>query len=89
MESVDTPDLKSVGRMPVGVQVPLLLLPLYDTMYHKGSNNYLIGHPMHESTLDLFSDDREMDIDKMFTHAIEEEAAKLEITVDYYLYEFM
>jgi hypothetical protein len=57
-------------------------------MYHKGSNNYLIGHPMHESTLDLFCDD-EMDIDKMFTHAIEEEAAKLEITVDYYLYEFM
>ena len=43
---------------------------------------------MHESTLDLFCDD-EMDIDKMFTHAIEEEAAKLEITVDYYLYEFM
>ena len=27
MESVDTPDLKSVGRMPVGVQVPLSLFP--------------------------------------------------------------
>jgi len=28
VESVDTPDLKSVGRMPVGVQVSPLL-PLY------------------------------------------------------------
>ena len=27
MESVDTPDLKSVGRMPVGVQVSPLLFP--------------------------------------------------------------
>jgi hypothetical protein len=39
---------------------------------------------MHDSTLDLFCDH----IDDAFTAAIEEEAAKLEVTVDYYLYEF-
>jgi hypothetical protein len=78
-----------LGVCPWGFKSPSSYYLFHDTMYHKRSNNYLVGHPMHESTLDLSSDDREMDIDKMFTHAIEEEAAKLEITVDYYLYEFM
>jgi hypothetical protein len=46
---------------------------------------------MHQSTLDLFcnhSDDN-LDIDHAFMCALEEEASKLEITVDYYMEEFM
>ena len=47
---------------------------------------------MHDSTLDLFCNHpsvREvMSIDEAFTAAIEEEAAKFEVTVDYYLEEF-
>lgn len=44
---------------------------------------------MHDSTLDLFCDHEEFGIDELFVMAIEEEAAKLEITVDYYIAEFM
>jgi hypothetical protein len=47
---------------------------------------------MHDSTLDLFCEhssvEEMMSIDEAFTAAIEEEAAKLEVTVDYYLEEF-
>jgi len=48
--------------------------------------------PMNDSTLDLFCEHQSvrevMSIDEAFTAAIEEEAAKLEVTVDYYLEEF-
>lgn len=46
---------------------------------------------MHESTLDLFCnhDNEDLGIDDLFTIAIEEEAAKLQITVDYYIQEFL
>jgi hypothetical protein len=47
---------------------------------------------MHDSTLDLFCEHQSvrevMSIDEAFTAAIEEEAAKFEVTVDYYLEEF-
>lgn len=32
---------------------------------------------------------KELSIDEMFVMALEEEAAKLEITVDYYIWEFL
>lgn len=45
---------------------------------------------MHDSTLDLFSDHPDaLDIDNAFMLAIEEKAAELEVTVDYYMAEFM
>jgi hypothetical protein len=45
---------------------------------------------MHDSTLDMFSDHHDaFDIDDAFMLAMEEEASKLEITVDYYMAEFM
>jgi hypothetical protein len=46
---------------------------------------------MHESTLDLFCshDNDNLDIDDAFMCAFEEEASKLEITVDYYIAEFL
>jgi hypothetical protein len=46
---------------------------------------------MHESTLDLFCThaDDNLDIDDAFMCAFEEEASKLEITVDYYMAEFL
>jgi hypothetical protein len=46
---------------------------------------------MHESTLDLFCthDNDNLDIDDAFMLAMEEEASKLEITVDYYMEEFL
>jgi hypothetical protein len=46
---------------------------------------------MHESTLDMFCshDNDDLDIDNAFMFAMEEEASKLEITVDYYMAEFM
>lgn len=46
---------------------------------------------MHESTLDLFCyhGDDNLDIDDAFMCAFEEEASKLEITVDYYMAEFL
>ena len=46
---------------------------------------------MHDSTLDLFCNhaDDDYDIDEAFYAAFEEEAAKLEVTVDYYMEEFL
>ena len=45
---------------------------------------------MHKSTLDLFCnhEDERNEIDAAFDEALEERAAALEITVDYYLAEF-
>ena len=47
--------------------------------------------PMHDSTLDLFCNhaDDDYNIDEAFYAAFEEEAAKLEVTVDYYMEEFL
>ena len=88
MESVDTTDLKSVGGNSVGVQVPPSLLPLSEYIHTLGGP--LIKQHMHESTLNLFCDHcDDLDIDNAFMLAMEEEAAKLEITVDYYMEEFM
>jgi len=45
---------------------------------------------MHKSTLDLFCDhEDENNIDHYFMLALEEEAASREITVDYYIEEFL
>lgn len=46
---------------------------------------------MNESTLDLFCDheNQRNEIDEAFDMALEEEASKLEITVDYYIEEFL
>jgi len=44
---------------------------------------------MHKSTLDLFCNRDDDPIDEAFAASIEEEAAKYEITVDYYMMEFM
>jgi hypothetical protein len=45
---------------------------------------------MHESTLDLFCNHPDsLDIDYAFMLALEEEATKYEITVDYYIAEFL
>lgn len=89
VESVDTTDLKSVGGNSVGVQVPPSLLPLYEYNHTLGGPTYL-HNIMHESSLNLFCDHcDDLDIDNAFMLAMEEEAAKLEITVDYYMEEFM
>ena len=47
---------------------------------------------MHESTLDLFCGDANSDDAKLaeeFASEIEQKAAHLEVTVDYYMQEFM
>lgn len=45
---------------------------------------------MHDSTLDLFCNHNDtLDIDYAFMCGIEELAAELEVTVDYYMAEFM
>jgi Fe2+ or Zn2+ uptake regulation protein len=46
---------------------------------------------MHESTLDLFCDheDQKNEIDNAFDMALEELAAKHEVTVDYFMMEFL
>jgi hypothetical protein len=46
---------------------------------------------MNKSTLDLFCDheDERNEIDDAFDMALEEEASKLEVTVDYYIEEFL
>jgi len=46
---------------------------------------------MHNSTLDLFcnNEDDQFDIDSAFVSALEECASKLEVTVDYYIEEFL
>jgi 5-methylcytosine-specific restriction endonuclease McrBC GTP-binding regulatory subunit McrB len=47
---------------------------------------------MHNTTLDLFCNDDNNDndnIDAAFDRALEEQAAKYEVTVDYYMEEFL
>ena len=44
---------------------------------------------MHESTLDLFSDHEDEVIADEYAMEIERKAAELEITVDYYMMEFV
>ena len=44
---------------------------------------------MNESTLDLFCNDNNDDIREVFDSALEESAAKYEVTVDYYIEEFL
>ena len=46
---------------------------------------------MHKSTLDLFcnDDNQEESINDIFDDALEEQAAKYEVTVDYYIAEFL
>jgi len=50
---------------------------------------------MHSTTLDLFCnddnnrDDDQFNIDAAFDAALEESAARLEVTVDYYIEEFL
>jgi hypothetical protein len=44
---------------------------------------------MHESTLDLFCNDNSDEIADEYATEIERKAAELEVTVDYYMAEFM
>ena len=46
---------------------------------------------MHNSTLDLFcnDDNQEETINDIFDDALEEQASKYEVTVDYYIAEFL
>ena len=44
---------------------------------------------MHESTLDLFCNDNFEEIADEYAMELERKAAELEVTVDYYLAEFM
>lgn len=44
---------------------------------------------MHESTLDLFCDHEDEMYADEFTRELEMKAAELEVTVDYYMMEFM
>jgi hypothetical protein len=44
---------------------------------------------MHESTLDLFCDHESAEYADEFAIEIEKKAAELEVTVDYYIAEFM
>jgi hypothetical protein len=61
-------------------------------------NNLSIRKPikpisqMHTTTLDLFCNDdnnEDNDIREVFDSALEEQAAKYEVTVDYYIEEFL
>jgi hypothetical protein len=89
VESVDTPDLKSVGHYARGsssLPRPIAILKVYYTL---GGSPYSMNS-MHESTLDLFCDHNDtLDIDDAFLLAFEEQASKLEVTVDYYMEEFL
>jgi len=44
---------------------------------------------MTNDQLDILQQYEDGDIDLLFTKAIEEEAARLEVTVDYFMYEFL
>ncbi len=44
---------------------------------------------MNEEQLDILQQYEDGDIDCLFVKAIEEEAARLEVTVDYFMYEFL
>jgi len=44
---------------------------------------------MHESTLDLFCNDNSDEFAEEYAMEIERKAAELEVTVDYYIAEFM
>jgi hypothetical protein len=44
---------------------------------------------MHQSTLDLFCDHADAQMAEEYTMELEAKAAELEITVDYYIAEFM
>lgn len=44
---------------------------------------------MHESTLDLFSEHADNQLAEEYALEIEQKAAELEVTVDYYMAEFM
>tara|TARA_R100000734_G_C3234690_1_gene41444 strand:+ start:181 stop:378 length:198 start_codon:yes stop_codon:yes gene_type:complete len=64
-------------------------------LHSLSSTTTTIKLPMHNTTLDLFCndennrDDDKFNIDAAFDAALEESAAKLEVTVDYYIEEFL
>tara|TARA_R100001510_G_C7470582_1_gene87023 strand:+ start:107 stop:304 length:198 start_codon:yes stop_codon:yes gene_type:complete len=64
-------------------------------LHSLSSTTTTINLPMHNTTLDLFCndennrDDDKFNIDAAFDAALEESAAKLEVTVDYYIEEFL
>lgn len=55
--------------------------PLYSYEVNKNT--------MHESTLDLFCDQDDEQLAYEFWMEVEKKAAELEVTVDYYMMEFM
>ncbi|WJZ47938.1 hypothetical protein [Synechococcus phage DSL-LC03] len=56
---------------------------------HYAMMTTLFTQTMHESTLDLFCDHDDEQMAHEFAIELETKAAELEVTVDYYLMEFM
>lgn len=67
------------------------VIPFFSGMRLNWMFKFIIHTIMHKSTLDLFSnhEDNRNEIDDAFDSALEERAAELEITVDYYIAEFL
>lgn len=68
-----------------------VILALSRLMKHINTPHKISETLMHESTLDLFCDheDQKNEIDNAFDMALEELAAEQEVTVDYYMMEFL
>jgi hypothetical protein len=58
------------------------------TLGKKTPQSFSNNNTMHDSTLDLFEDKADKEAD-LFAKHLEEKAKELEITVDYYIMEFM
>jgi hypothetical protein len=52
-------------------------------------HNFMKNQFMHESTLDLFCDQADAQMAEEYTLELEAKAAELEVTVDYYMSEFL
>ena len=68
-----------------------VILALSRLMKHINTPHKISETLMHESTLDLFcnQEDQRNEIDNAFDMALEELAAEQEVTVDYYMMEFL
>ena len=68
-----------------------VILALSRLMKHINTPHKTSETLMHGSTLDLFCDheDQKNEIDNAFDMALEELAAEKEVTVDYYMMEFL
>ena len=68
-----------------------VILALSRLMKHINTPHKISKTLMNDSTLDLFCDheDQKNEIDNAFDMALEELAAEQEVTVDYYMMEFL